>query len=497
MREPLDLLLVFPNNRARAYGALASDIAAITPPVQAGLTAAFIRARGYSVSILDADADNLTPDQTAAAIRKAAPRVAMVCTDHVNSGDVTKMAAASDLLKALRAQGHSVPILLEGVVPTAYPEQMLTEEGADLVCQGEAFAPIEELLRHLTAHGWSAPLDDEQIAGIWARYGDRVVRSVRAPMVQDVDAWPMTAWDLIPPQRYRAHIWHCFDDLSRRTPYAAIATNYGCPYGCTFCSVNVVAGGSNFRARSPEKVLDEIDYLVNEHGVRTLRLLDNVFTIRLDLVEQICDMIIERGYDLNMWAYARVESIKNLDILKKMKRAGVNWLAYGIEAASERVRTAVDKGSSERTIHQALHWTQEAGIHIVGNFIFGLPEDDMETMRMSFEMAKEYNFEWANFYCAMAYPGTALHKQALSEGIELPATWSGYGQYAPDAWPMSTASLQPHDILRFRDEAFREYYAQPRYQRMMEEKFGPEVVGYIRRILEIELPRTYPREATV
>lgn len=496
MTQRLDLLIVFPNNRLRSYGNLATDVAAITPPVQAGLTAAYVREKGHAVSLLDADADNLGPAETARAIQSSNPRFAMVCTDHVNSGDVTKMAAASDLLKALRAQGSTVPIMLEGVVPTAYPEQMLVDEGADFVCAGEAFVPIIQFLEHIKAHG-AARLEDNQIAGLWARYGDHIVRSVRAPMYRKVDEWPMTAWDLIQPSRYRAHIWHCFDDLSKRTPYACIATNYGCPYGCTFCSVNVVAGGSNFRARSPERVLDEIDYLVREHGVRTIRILDNVFTIRLEIVEQICDMIIDRGYDLNMWAYARVESIKNIDILHKMKRAGVNWLAYGIEAASERVRIAVDKGSNERIIHQALHWTQEAGINIVGNFIFGLPEDDMETMQMSFDMAKEYNFEWANFYCAMAYPGTALHKQALADGIHLPDTWSGYGQYSPDAWPMATKYVKPHEILRFRDEAFREYYSQPRYLKMIERKFGSEVVACIKQICEIRIHRNYPSEVAV
>ncbi len=497
MSDRLDLLLVFPNNRARAYGTLASDIAAITPPVQAGLTAAYVREQGYTVDILDADADNLDAAQTAQRIREIDPRVAIVCTDHVNSGDVTKMAAASELLTRLREQGNTVPIMLEGVVPTAYPEQMLRNEGADLICEGEAFTPVIELLQHLKEKGWATRLEENQIVGVWARYGNDVVRSVRAPLFRNVDELPMTAWDLIPPHKYRAHIWQCFDDLSKRSPYATLATNYGCPYGCTFCSVNVVAGGSNFRPRSPEKVLDEIDYLVHEHGVRTIRLLDNVFTIRLDLAEQICDMIIERGYDLNMWAYARVESIKHIDILHKMKRAGINWLVYGIESASERVRVGVDKGSREQSIHEALHWTQEAGINILGNFIFGLPGDDYEAMQMSYDMAVEYNFEWANFYCAMAYPGTALHEQALKEGIALPPTWSGYGHFSPDAWPLSTEHLKPHEILRFRDEKVQEYFARPEYLRMMEKKFGPEIVAYIQEIYSIPIPRNYPSETAV
>ena len=287
----------------------------------------------------------------------------------------------------------------------------------------------------------------------------------------------------MPPSRYRAHHWHCFDRLSDRTPYASIFTNFGCPYGCTFCSVNVVAGGPNFRAHTPGYVLNEIDLLVKRYGVRNIRILDNVFTIRQDLVEELCDGLIARGYDLNLWAYARVESVRSPDLLRKMRRAGIRWLAYGIEAAHERVRSAVEKSSSQKVIDRAIEWTQEAGIWIVGNFIFGLPEDDLESMRMSLDMAKRWNFEWANFYFAMAYPGARLHDQMVAEGVEMPRDWSAYGQYSPNARPLSTRYVDWRQIVKFRDEAFMEYYTNPAYLGMIQKKFGPDSVAFVRRIL--------------
>lgn len=489
MANALDLLIVFPNNRLRSYGSLAAEVAAITPPVQAGLTASYLQSRGFQVSILDADCANFTPDQTAAEIARCQPKLAMICTDHVNSGDVTKMAAASDTLKSLRAMGSPIPIVLEGVVPTAYPEMCLRDEGADFVCQGESFDPIAELLGFLGAKASGARIEPNQIAGIWARYGDDVTGSTRAKSFSRMNEFPIPAWDLIPPTQYRAHHWHCFDDLKRRTPYASIFTNLGCPYGCTFCSVNVVAGGPNFRPLKVDRVMAEIDLLVQKYQVRSIRLLDNVFTIRLDFVEELCDRIIAKGYDLNFWAYARVESIRNRDILHKMKKAGVNWLAYGIEAASERVRTAVNKPSNAHAIEQAIEWTQQAGISIVGNFIFGLPEDDLETMQMSFDMAKKYNFEWANFYCAMAYPGTVLYDQVKAKGVALPKTWSGYGQYSPDAMPIGSQYVAPQDVVAFRDRAFKEYFSSTRYQNMLEKRFGPDAVAFVRSILTHEVRR--------
>ena len=494
MAGELDLLVIFPNNRHRAYGALMTEIAAITPPVDAALLAAYARRGGLRAGLLDADQQNLSAAETAAKVKDLCPAVAVICTDFVNSGDVTKMAAASETLKALKVAAPHVPVVLQGIVPSAYPQRMLEEEGADYVCQGEPYQPVLELVNHLRNHPDEKPLPSRGIQGIWARHGDRILSSSRVPLARP-DTLPMTPWDLMPPSLYRAHHWHCFDDLKRRSPYACIYTSFGCPYSCTYCSVNTVAGGPNYRPHSPEKVMEEIDLLVTKHGVRNIRILDNVFTVRLDLVDKLCDLIIARGYDLNMWAYARVESVKNPDILVKMKKAGVNWLAYGIEAASERVRKAVEKDSSQKIIDQAIEWTQKAGIAIVGNFIFGLPEDDHETMRMTLDMAKQYNFEWANFYFAMAYPGTALYDQAVREGVELPKTWSGFGQYSADAKPLPTKYLKSREIVKFRDAAFKEYYTNPAYLGMMEKRFGPDAVALIRKILSMEVRRHHLPEA--
>lgn len=489
MSSKTDLVVLYPNNRVIAYGDLMHEIAAVTPPVDAGLLVASVRQAGHSVLMLDAEQRNLSAKEAAAEALRAQPRLICVCTDFVNSGDVTKMAAATETLREIKAINARVPVILQGVVPSAYPEKMLNEERCDLVCQGEPYEVFPDLLQWMKDHEGEVCPPQDLIQGIWGHRDGKLVTSTRRHMV-DPNKMQQMPWDVMPPTLYRAHHWHCFDSLDRRSPYAAMYTNLGCPFGCTFCSVNVVAGQSNFRQRSMDDVMLEIDLLVTKYGVRNIRLLDNVFTIRLDLVEQLCDMIIARGYDLNFWAYARVETVRNVDILHKMKKAGVNWLAYGIEAASERVRKAVDKNTNPKFIERAIEMTQQAGIAIVGNFIFGLPEDDQESIQMSFDMAKHYNFEWANFYCAMAYPGTILYDQVVKEGaVELPKTWSGFGQYAADALPLSTKYLKSADILKFRDAAFVEYYTNPAYQKMLGEKFGPDAVDFVKKILSIKLPK--------
>src|SRR5207237_1203575 len=111
------------------------------------------------------------------------------------------------------------------------------------------------------------PKPEEPIHGVWFRDGDKIITSSRPPLIKDPDTLPFVAWDLLPVSKYRAHHWHCFDRLDQRQPYASIYTNLGCPYTCTFCNVNVVQGKANFRPRTPENVVQEIDLLVKRYGV--------------------------------------------------------------------------------------------------------------------------------------------------------------------------------------------------------------------------------------
>ena len=148
----------------------------------------------------------------------------------------------------------------------------------------------------------------------------------------------------------------------------------------------------------------------------------------------ICDLIIERGYDLNIWAYARVDTVKD-GMLDKLKRAGFNWLAFGIEAASDRVLSDVDKRYEIQQVYDTIARVKAAGINIIGNYIFGLPEDDLDSMQETLDLAMELKTEFANFYSAMAYPGSPLYRQAVANGWPLPATWSGYSQHAVDTLP--------------------------------------------------------------
>ncbi len=474
-----DLVLINPGNRAEIYGEL-SPFAAIAPPLGIGLIASFVRDRGHSVKIIDAEAENISPEATVNRVIELAPLLVGI------SAYTTKMDATAQILSALKKKAPHIKTIIGGSHPSALPERTLREEDVDFVCKGEGFYPVLQLLEALKASS-----DDYKIDGLWYVKNGQIVSTPSPPLIKNLDEEiPFVAWDLLPMEKYRAHHWHCFDDIDRRQPYVVVYTGLGCPFRCSFCSVNVVYGRPGIRYRSPENVIEEIDLLVKKYEIRNIQFVDDTFTIKRDRVLHICDLIIERGYDLNIWCYGRTDTV-DPHLLRKMKEAGFKWLAYGIEAGNKKIRDGVLKGTDLSIIEEAINMTREAGIYIVGNFIFGLPGDNIQTMQETLDMAIKFDFEYANFYSLMAYPGTKLYEEAIKSGKRLPSKWYGYGQFTDETLPLSTKFLSGADVLKFRDKAFHKYYSYPKYIESIAEKFGPEVVSLNQEILRHKIYRKY------
>ncbi len=487
MKQELDLLLINPGAREQVYGKLSSSLSGIEPPLWCGLIAGYIREKGYSVKIIDAEAENLSPVQTANRIAEYHPRLAciIVLGSNPSASSTPKMTAAGETLTVLRKIAPYIKTVLGGLHPSALPERTLMEEDVDFVCQGEGFYTILQLLNLLKKEE-----EDYNINGLWYIKDGKVISNPPAQPIKNLDELPFAAWDLLPMDKYRAHNWHCFDHIDDRGHYAVIYTSLGCPFRCYYCNIHALYGKPGIRFRSPEKVVEEIDLLVKNYGIKNLKILDELFVLKEDRVIRICDLIIQRGYKLNMWAYARVD-IVNEALMKKMKKAGINWVAFGIESASKNVREGVTKRFGQDAIKKAIGITRAADINIMGNFIFGLTDDSMETMQETLELAKELNLEYINFYSAMAYPGSCLYYEALQKGIKLPEQWHDYSQYGEETLPMPTKYLSAAEVLRFRDNAFKEYFSNPKYLEMIRDKFGDKVVEHIKEMLKYEIHRKF------
>lgn len=490
----LEVLFVVPGGHKKVFQGLADEFSAIEPPFLAALFAGYLRARRCSVGIIDMPALGLMPESVAGMIAVLEPRLLVVMVHgHQPSASTQTMPAARAVCRAVKEERPDLPIMLVGTHPSAFPRRTLEEEPVDFVCQGEEPATIFETLRALKAGGHNF----SGIPGLWYRLDGGEIKSNPSVMLsRDLDREFASgpAWDLLPMSAYRAHNWHCFDDIERRQPYAALYTSFGCPYSCSFCCINAPFGGSSYRMFSPDWVIRQIDILVNKYGVRNIKIIDEMFVLNRTHVLGICDRIISRGYDLNIWAYARVDTVKD-EYLKRLKKAGFRLLGLGIESGSKHVRAGVEKGRfGTADIIEVVRKIQNAGIYVGANYIFGLPDDTHESMRETLNLALEINAEWANFYCAMAYPGSKLYVMAKEKGWPLPDDsggpgWIGYSQHSYECLPLPTEHLSAAEVLRFRDNAFLIYFSHPNYLRMIGEKFGKEAVEHIKKMNAITLRR--------
>ena len=487
----IDICFVNPGDRKVVFQDLGKDATALEPPYLTLSYASYLQGLGYKVQIIDANALNIAPDEVSRMIAQIKPRaVALIVYGNQPSASTQNMSITIKIAKEVKDLNTDTPLLVGGLHPSALPQLTLKElagecEGGGLyIIEGEGPTSLKSFLQML-----DGKKTIQQVEGLWYFDNNQIKNNPRAPLIRDLDeVMPIASWDLLPMDKYRAHNWHCFNQNGVRSPYASIYTSLGCPYACEFCCINTPFGKSGIRTRSPHLVVDELELLHRKYGVKNIKIIDEMFVLQDSHYMKIAELIIERGLDLNIWCYARVDTVKEAN-LKLMKKAGINWLALGIESANANVRDGAAKRLKVNDIKERVRMIQRNGICVMGNFIFGLPDDTLESMQETLDMAKELNCECVNLYCAMAYPGSKLYQIALKEGWELPKVWHGYSQHSYEMQPLPSKHCTAKEIVAFRDNAFNEYFTNPAYLDMIEQKFGKEVRQGIEETTKIKLKR--------
>ena len=479
-----DLLLIHPGAAHNIYGELGNDLVAVEPPLWCRLIAGYIQDRGYTVKIIDAAALRVGPYEIAGLVWLHKPRLVCIAAyGHQPSASTQSMVGASATAEAIKQICES-PIIMVGGHVAALPERTLREEPIDYACNGEGPLTVYELLNE--------DLAPQDIRGLVWRDALGVIHSNEpASLIEDLDKnLHGQAWDLLPLGAYRSHNWQAFGNLAARQPYASIYTSLGCPYKCSFCCINAPFRSNRYRMRSPAAVVSEIAMLHEKYGVSTFKFIDEMFVLRPSHYEAICDGLIERGLGgkINWWAYARVDTVKQ-HTLAKLRAAGCRWLALGIESGSKHVRDGAEKALKNDDIIGVVRAIEAHDINVISNWIFGLPDDDVSSMQATLDLALELNTAFANFYVAMAYPGSKLYTEAVAKGLTLPTTWRGFSQHNDDCRPLDTEHVDAATVLRFRDEAFNTYFTNPKYLEMVERKFGAETLAHVRKMTTYRLKR--------
>ncbi|MFA5059104.1 MAG: radical SAM protein [Candidatus Omnitrophota bacterium] len=493
--KQLDILFIQPNASEKIYQGLSKYYSAIEPPIWAGMLANHCLKKGFSAEILDCEALRLDDFHAAMMIKGFNPKVAcFVVYGQQPSASSQNMDGAVSLAEELKKNSPEIKILFVGGHVSALSREVLEKHPyIDMVCQNEGVYTISNLLK--------TNLEDklDQVLGLGYRQDGKIVLNSPSPIVSKEDLateLPGVAWDKLSMSRYRTALWHSLPNSADREPFGAIYTSLGCPMKCSFCMINIINrqeneysdGSAVFRYWDPEFIVKEFDKL-QTLGIRNIKIADELFVLNTNHFMRLCELLIERDYQFNIWCYSRIDTVKE-QYLETLKKAGINYLALGIESGNTKVRKDVTKGRFEDVdIRGIVKKIRDHGINVAANYIFGLPEDNLETMQATLDLALELNTEMANFYSAMAYPGSPLYGIAKKEGWKLPDTYAGFSQHSYACQPLPTKYLSAEQVLEFRDKAWHTYHTNPKFLALLKDKFGQTAVDETLKSTKIKLRR--------
>ena len=422
----MDILFIIPNSSKKIYQDLANSFSAIEPPTWALMLASSVKKNNFSCSILDCDALRLTEEEAINEIISSECKLAcfVLYGQQPNQGTFL-MIGANSLAQKLKKTNSSIKTAFIGSHTSALPLEVLSYSFVDFVFINEGVYALNDLLKTNLVDN----LHKVNGIGYKDKENNKILNkaSILVPQEKLNEDLPGYAWEMLPKKNkvldlYRAHYWHSFFSEKDRTPFASVYSSLGCKFGCNFCMINIVnrtstdpgSHAANFKIMrhwDPIHFVNNLEILAN-YGVKTLRLSDEMFFLNKKFYVPILKEIIKRGLKFNMWAYARIDTIRE-DQLTLFKEAGINWLCPGIEAGNQIVRKDIEKGRFKETnIRDVIGLVNKYDINILANYIFGLPEDNIDRMNETLDLAMELNTEHANFYPCQALPGSPLYFEA-------------------------------------------------------------------------------------
>lgn len=317
------------------------------------------------------------------------------------------MSCEADLLAALAARARDLRpdrlVLAGGPHETIHGSRLLEAvPSLDAVVVGEGERSLPDLVAARVAGQ-----DIHGIPGTCVRTSAGVVEGGPAAPIEDLDALPLPAWDLVDLAAYARH--PNWNGALREPAYALLATSRGCPYGCTFCH-NLF--GKRVRLRAAERVFDEIETLHRTLGVREFHMVDDVFNLDRDRVRAICGRIIDSGLRLS-FAFPnglRADLLTD-ELVDVLRRAGTYKVNFGFETTSQRLQVAIGKHLDVPAAQRAIDRTARSGIITGAYFMMGFPTETREEIAATVDYAVRSRLDMAYFFKATPYPGSPFWRE--------------------------------------------------------------------------------------
>jgi anaerobic magnesium-protoporphyrin IX monomethyl ester cyclase len=428
------IVFVHPN-----YHSGGAEIAGNWPPAWVAYLTGSLRQAGFNdIHFIDAMTNHIDHDSLRAQLADLKPDVVgtTAITPAIYEAEAVLRIAQEVTPNALR--------LLGGIHATFMYRQVLAEAPwVDVIVRGEGEEILVNLMEAVRDGRW--PSDRMKIQGLAFMDGDEIIATQAAPTVKNLDGikpdWSILEWDK-----------YIYVPLNRRVAIPNMAR--GCPFTCSFCSQWKF--WRDYRVRDPKKVVDEIEDLVNNHGVGFFILADEEPTINRRKFIEFCEELIARGLPERIqWGInTRVTDImRDKELLGFYRKAGLVHVSLGTEAAAQMKLDQFNKETTVAQNKEAIRLLREADIFTEAQFIVGLDNETAETLEETFQMAWDWQPDLANWAMYTPWPFTPLF-QELRDQVEV-FDYSKYNFVTPI---MKPAAMTRGSLLEGVLKNYRRFY---------------------------------------
>jgi radical SAM superfamily enzyme YgiQ (UPF0313 family) len=307
----------------------------------------------------------------------------------------TELDSVLKICNNIKSKNPKIKIILGGIHPTLFPEEVLKHKSVDIVVVGEGEITFAELLKKE---------DPKNIHGVYYKKANKIIKNLPREKIHDLDSLPMPAFDKVPMDYYLKVQGYLIRGVPTRGFY--IFTSRGCPYRCEFC-VNKNIFGRSIRYRSPKKVVDEIEYLMKRYTIDSFFIYDDTFTAKKDHVLNICKEIKYRKLKV-IWGCETRVNLLDENIVKAMKKSGCIQIDFGMESGSQRLLNVIKKDITIHQIKNAVRLCNKYNIRIFSNFMINLPTETKEEMNETIKLAQDLHSHITVFNITTPFPGTDL-----------------------------------------------------------------------------------------
>jgi len=361
------------------------------PPLGVASVAAYLE-DDHEVRILDNYLERLPPSEVEKQIRSFSPDAVGISAMTFTFGEAQKIAAR------VKGIDKNINVFVGGPHASLFPAEVLKCENVDAAVRGEGEFTAKEYLDCVKS---GKPLNG--VAGLAFRRAGKVELNPPRPVLTDLDSLRMPARHLLKIQEYPEYKM----SVLLKPPLTTMCTSRGCPYNCSYCSSPTIWGRS-WRGSGGKRVVDEMQFLVEKYGVRSIKFHEDHFTLNRKRVLEICSEITSRGLDVTWQCEARVNNVDR-EILQAMKKAGCRIVWYGIESGTQKILDFYRKGTTLEQIKNAVSLTKEAGVSPMGSFILGAPLESREEMEETIRFGLGLGLKEVYFNALIAIPGTDLY----------------------------------------------------------------------------------------